>query len=121
MNIKLEIINLRRKVFLLSYTEVGGGLHNSIPTEGIALKYFDSPERRKAEGEGATSWWLRTPNFVDRDYISIITGNGVLSSICLYDKLNAHNEGIRPAIAVNPNVKITKIFIGDKEVYILKK
>ena len=118
-----ETINIRRKVFLLSYTEMGGGVHNQIPIEGVTLKYFDNPKKKIAEneGEGASFWWLRTPNFVDKDCVSIVTENGVLSSINIYEKTGPHFEGVRPAIAVSPDVKITKEVVNNKEIYVMTK
>ena len=55
-------ITLNRKVFLLSFTEVGFSGNPYVNVEGSPIGYFDSVTRRIAMLNGvATRWWLRTP------------------------------------------------------------
>ena len=54
---------LSRKVFLLSYTEVGLSGNSDANVEGTALSYFNSDSKRIARlNDAATNWWLRSPN-----------------------------------------------------------
>lgn len=119
----IKITTIRRKIFLLSYAELNGNSYNAIPMEGHALEYFDNPQKKIATNSenNKMSWWLRTPNFVDKNCVSIVTQDGILSSISIYEKTELHTDSIRPAIAVSPETKIRKTIISDKNVYVLSK
>ena len=58
-----NVRDLSRKVFLLSYTEVGFSGSSYAKVEGTALSYFNSNSKRIAYLNGsATFWWLRSPS-----------------------------------------------------------
>ena len=57
------VTTLSRKVFLLSYTEVGFSGSSYTNVEGSPLSYFNSASRRIGYLNGAaTGWWLRSPH-----------------------------------------------------------
>lgn len=57
-----NVRDLSRKVFLLSYTEIGFSGSSYAKVEGSPLSYFNSNARRIAYLNGtATYWWLRSP------------------------------------------------------------
>lgn len=90
------IIAIDRKVFLLSYTEVGG-TGSSFPAMGCALPYFASNEDRIAynsEGEAAT-WWLRSQRLTATSF-AIISSSGTLNGY----GLNTVLRGVRPAFTL---------------------
>lgn len=80
-----NVRDLSRKVFLLSYTEVGFPENSRAKIEGTALPYFCSNIRRIAYLNGTSAyWWLRTPNTGNTGMGWYVKGadygNGVMNS-----------------------------------------
>lgn len=70
------VSTLSRRVFLLSYTEMGFSAKYA-KIEGTAIPYFDSNEKRIAYLDGtATLWWLRSPHTNTKTNAWRIANNG---------------------------------------------
>lgn len=94
------------KFFLLSKTEVYGGLENSI-AEGVAYPYYADNSSLSAEGTGAdtnrikyrdgsaTYWWLRSPY---TSYSYRVRSVGAAGGVS-YDGANGSN-GVAPACCI---------------------
>ena len=106
------------KVFLLSGCEVGFTVNESsyLPNDGAKLTYFESgngssaQQKRIAKLNGSvTSWWLRSPNTANADYVFFVNSNGDC-----YDNLANRSCGVRPALVLLTNA------VFDDETLILK-
>lgn len=109
---------IKRKVFLLSCTELN--IHNEVNQahEGKPLDFFKNYKNRCLENSNnsLSSWWLRTPNTY---YLSCTYG---ISSDGVIGVGNSSNEnGIRPAFCVPSSLKVkaTKDIIEDTLVYVI--
>jgi hypothetical protein len=113
-----ETVRMTRKVFLLSYTEVGMPASSVIPAEGEALAFFQTAERRIARFADGTagSWWLRSADtWHDNVAIGVgpdasVGGGGVSTP-----------SGVRPAFCVGREAAVVEsedVLPGQK-VYVL--
>lgn len=102
---------ISRKIFLLSLTELCFDDSVNTGIEGRPLTYFENPDNRIAyKDNGATSWWLRTPNSY---YFSCIYGVGSDGGIGYG---NAFDEnGIRPAFCVPSSMRIVHSSVFTEE------
>ena len=99
-----ETETIRRKVFLLSLTEIGIQDPVAGGQEGHPLAWFHSAERRIAFDESqAASWWLRTPNTYYRSCFYGVGPDGSIGCGNAYDE-----NGIRPALCVSSQLPITE-------------
>lgn len=82
VSIPLSAITITRKVFLLSYTEVGLSGDSNVDIEGSPLAYFNSDSKRIAYSDNsyANGWWLRSPRTDDDDFVCLVSTKGDLSS-----------------------------------------
>jgi len=108
-----DITTISRKAFILSYTEVGMIYSRTNLTEGVAISYFDSKERRiayRANGEPG-SWWLRTPNTAQLTVVNAVTkdGNVGLGGIYSISSDGYYYNGLRPAFCLPCDTKIDNI------------
>ncbi len=93
-----------RKVFLLSYTELGFSLYGAINKEGKPLKYFDDTNNRIAfSDKEASSWWLRSSETWGSNTACGIGPEGS----CGYGSVDAEN-GVRPAFCLKNTQLIEK-------------
>ena len=100
-----------RKVFFLSYTEVGyrGRIYLE---EGEPLSYFNSLSSRIAyykDGK-AGGWWLRTPSTADHNAVSGISrrgGEGV-SGVVGPPPIGPYKGGVRPAFCLKGDIPVMK-------------
>jgi hypothetical protein len=106
-----------RKIFLLSYTEIGLGNSYNAANEGRHLEFFKNPANRIVCLNGtAVSWWLRSPNTY---YTSCTYGVGPDGTV---GSGNSSDEnGIRPAFCLDGAAKIIKSgdIVKGKECWIL--
>ena len=102
---------IRRKVFLLSFEEMGLRSRIRLP-EGEALSYFSSLESRIAyykDGE-ADGWWARTPSTADHDVVGGINSLGGMgtSGVLGPPPIGPYKSGIRPAFCLKGDIPIIK-------------
>lgn len=109
---------IRRKVFLLSMTEVGITALSYINHEGEPLKYFSWQGRRSAKDSDGkpVSWLLRTPDTAYEMQILGIGTNGILGGGNASDV-----NGVRPAFCVTSStvVRLSNTVVPGKCVYIV--
>ena len=115
-----ETTRIRRKVFILSTTEVAPDSTSMDIEEGETLKYFaDDSERivvKDSEGN-ANLWRLRTPDISEHTVSIVISDLRRLSSIYMEDP-----SGVRPAFCLDGNLKVVQngeVVKGEK-VYVLE-
>lgn len=111
--------NITRKVFLLSYTEIGLTDYSVANKEGKPLKYFnDSISRIAYRNNEACSWWLRTSYTWDSNSVWGIGPKGSNGGGQV-DRTN----GIRPAFCISNKMGIEKSdkVIEGQTVYIITK
>ena len=118
-----ETIDIKRKIFLLSYTEITGDKKSSvILTEGNHLKYFNNLESRIALHESLEpdNWWLRTPITWDSIFVCVIGHNGGNGEIGInnFDGSTKTN-GIRPAFCLPTNTPVTIGEIDGEKAYFI--
>jgi hypothetical protein len=113
-----ETVQMTRKVFLLSYTEIGMPASSVIPAEGEALAFFETAERRVARfADGtASSWWLRS---VDTWYDNVAIGVGPDASVGGGGVSTP--GGVRPAFCVGRETAVAESgdVLPDRKVYVL--
>lgn len=109
---------IKRKAFLLSFSETNCGEHGMAANEGTSLSYFSSEKKRIVlKGENAYSWWLRTPY---TGYESVTWG--INSTGARVEVNSSDKNGIRPAISFSKSIEFilsNDIFEG-KSVYVIK-
>ena len=97
-----ETENIIRKVFLLSYTELGFTDNAVVNEEGKALKYFDNPDNRIARrNKKPSSWWLRSSDTWEMYTVCGIGPTGT----CGGGSVNFKN-GVRPAFCLNNTLAV---------------
>ena len=107
---------IERKVFLLSYSEVGFNDAITCGLEGKSLKYFNDSKNKIAFRNGTpSSWWLRTPNTWYLSCTHVIGTSGQLDITNAFD-----NNGIRPAFCVDSSsqIELSKEVIPEQHVYV---
>ena len=116
----LKTTEIIRKVFLLSYTELGLKDLSVVAIEGKPLKYFKSVSSRIAKyGDelGARGgWWLRSPLTWEDTCAMYIGFNTSYSATSVF-----YESGVRPAFCVDNDTPITlrsDVVIG-QDVYVL--
>ena len=114
-----SVIEIERKVFLLSATEVGKPGSRTILTEGEALKYFYNSEQRIAcfETGEPISWWLRTPSVAHDNVVCGVGNNGTIGigGVGSFGEKEYEN-GVRPAFCMPADIPI---YPGDDGYYVL--
>ena len=105
-----ETKTIVRKIFLLSYAELGGKESSTNVAEGKQLNYFKSYESRiaKFSSNEVDSWWLRTPNTWYDNVVCGVSIDGVIGIAGVGGPGNDNLNGIRPAFCLSPNTKIKK-------------
>ena len=105
------------KIFLLSFTELGGGSYNgSVEGEGVTLSYFSDcgenhssaqPKRVANMNGSPVYWWIRTPGFgISADADSLLvryTGSVDVSEVSnkASNNVNGKPYCIRPALILS--------------------
>ncbi len=94
---------IQRKVFLLSYMELGINDNYHVGNEGEALKYLrDSSSRISYKPNGkASSWWLRS---VDTTYENCFYAVGTKGEVGSTDASGMN--GVRPAFCIPTDTKV---------------
>ena len=112
------VIEIERKVFLLSATEVGKPGSRTILTEGEALKYFYNNEQRIAcfETGEAVPWWLRTPSVAHDNVVCGVGSNGIIGIGGVGTINGDEKNGVRPAFCMPADIPI---YPGDDGHYVL--
>lgn len=105
-----ETLNIQRKIFLLSYTELTTECSRTNLKEGQTLSYFDGKEKRIAYYQNGIpgSWWLRTANTSGRAVVCGVSAEGVVGMGGFYDP-NAEKgnlNGVRPALCLPRDIEI---------------
>ena len=106
-----------RKIFLLSYTEIGREAQSTACVEGIPLKYFmDDDSRIIAYRQNeATSWWLRT-SYTWYDCSAFgVSPDGTVGGGGVY-----YENGVRPAFCLMPETPIYEDTINGAEIYLIR-
>lgn len=109
--------NIKRKVFLLSCTEVGIDDISFLGEEGKALEYFNDAKSRIAYSNVmARGWWLRTSYTIYESAVWVIDAKGVMDGGGAYER-----SGIRPAFCLSNTKLIEKNnnVIAGKTVYVI--
>lgn len=98
-----ETTTITRKVFLLSHTELGLTEHAAATVEGLALKYFSTPQSRMATNDSGTAagWWLRSAYTVYGNTAWCLSGKAVTGGEGVY-----YANGIRPAFCLSGDTGI---------------
>ena len=92
----------RKKVFLLSYTEVGFPEDANAYIEGEALSYFDADYKRVSFlGWPAASWTLRSPQVKNDEYTWMVSDSGTAKILPARD-----SNGIRPAFTLPSTLSV---------------
>lgn len=109
-----ETEDIARKVFLLSWGEVGGKGNSVIPASGDPLAYFDNYTKRIAyreDGNGkGCAWFLRSASTWDREVAIGIAADGIAGEAYV-----TWENGIRPAFCLTPETKVVSKRINDQE------
>lgn len=117
-----ETENIIRKVFFLSFGELGGGESSVIPASGEPLDYFtDEPTNRIAycenELDTPCGWWTRSADTWNFNAPVGVGGKGQMGGSGAQYKLS-----VRPAFCLNSETEIV-LYKSSKlgEVFIIKK
>lgn len=95
---------LSRKVFLLSYTEVGFSGNAYAKVEGSPLPYFDSDAKRIGYlGGSAEAWWLRSPDKRNDERSWVVNKSGISG---MGDVPRADGLGVRPAFTLPSSILV---------------
>ena len=109
-----SVITIVRKVFLLSFTELGYKKNGHVGVEGVPLLYFKDNKNRFAttnNGKFTVSWWLRSADSTYDSCVYAVGPEGEIGSTNACDM-----NGIRPAFCVDGKQEIYK----EEGRYILK-
>lgn len=112
-----KVIEIERKVFLLSYRELAFDDNGITGLEGEPLDFFQAPKNRLAIGDldgKETSWWLRSANSCYASCVCAISYDGSVGSTNSFDF-----NGVRPAFCVDSMLPIKESIIDGKRVNIL--
>ena len=114
-------MNIKRKIFILSYTEVCGIESSSRPTEGKALNYFNTNESRIAKNEqnNIDSWWLRTPVTGSSLVVCAIGNNGIIGHSAILDYKGEVVNGVRPAFCLPRDTPISVGEVNGEKAYFI--
>ena len=94
--------SIKRKIFLLAYSEVMEDQNINAASEGTFLRFFEKEEQRIVLKENQkNSWWLRTPNTYYTSCVYVIGANNKIGFSNAYDK-----NGVRPAFCVPGDCKM---------------
>ena len=97
------------RVFLLSYTELGG-TGTSYPVQGVALPWFDTNEKRVATlSSGRGSNWSTRTHKNNADAFAHISGTGALNAYTI----STNAQGIRPAFTLPQYARVTQNDAGN--------
>lgn len=109
---------IKRRIFLLSCTEVGLNDNSLIVSEGEKINFFDTAKHLIAFQKGLpSSWWLRSSYTWYRNSTWSIAGNGKIGS----GDVTALN-GIRPAFCLDKKTIIKKStdIKTNKKIYVIE-
>lgn len=99
-------ININRKVFLLSATELGGGLSGT-KDEGTPISYFDSDSRR-ATGAGqfddGASYWTRQGFWSKSTHAAFVRWDGHMGG----SSEKVYSYGARPAFTLPSSIPVNE-------------
>lgn len=101
-----ETVSIQRKVFLLSYAELGYDNNGHVGSEGMTLQFFKNYDNRRAyaeQSEKSVSWWLRSADSLYDSCVYAVGPDGEIGSTNAFD-LN----GVRPAFCVKGDLQIRK-------------
>lgn len=102
--IEERVTVISRKVFLLSYLELGYDRNGHVGLEGTPLNFFGQYENRRAYVQGtetACSWWLRSADSTYDSCVYAVGPEGEIGSTNAFGK-----NGIRPAFCIDGSTKI---------------
>ena len=112
-----EVTKIGRKVFLLSYVELGLAESPTVAPEGKALKIFKKSENRIAcdESGNPECYIMRSPNTYHDSMVYCMGDDAVVGGINAFDE-----SGIRPAICVDNSACVEKYEAAGHNSYIIK-
>lgn len=116
--VQTDVTMITRKIFLLSFCELGYDENGHVGREGNGLAYFSNVSNRVAYMETGElgSWWLRS---ADSNYSSCVYAVGPGGEV---GSTNAFAEnGIRPAFCISGQLPVESFFLEEdnRNVYIL--
>lgn len=116
-----EVVTIRRRVFLLSYAELGHTRFRSFVKEGEPLSYFSNPDRRIACYADGTpgSWWLRTPDTTDLSIVCGIGPGGSVGSGSVMNIAGLAKNGVRPALCIDGDAAVQTLDWNDRQIFVL--
>ena len=107
---------VKKKIFLLSCTEIGCEESTIACVEGIPLEYFVDDENRLIayKQHEASSWWLRT-SYTWYDCSAFgISPDGTVGGGGVY-----YENGVRPAFCLIPTTVIREDYLNGEKVYVI--
>lgn len=114
--------DIRRQIFLLSYTELALSGTTMPSVEGKPLKYFKKPDaiiayHEDLEKYGAGSWWMRTSYTAENNVAWSIGFEGSVGGEGVY-----YDNGIRPAFCVDKTLRVVREegILEGETVFVLK-
>lgn len=112
-----KTVMIDRKVFLLSFSEIGYKPNGHVGMEGKALVYFKNASNRIAVNENGnrSSWWLRSADSNYRSCVYAVGASGEIGSTNAFS-----TNGVRPALCLDKgtNIELKKVN-GGKSVYVI--
>lgn len=106
----METEKIYRKVYLLSYTEVGGVKSPTSPEEGSVLRTLAEGCLAAMTPSGeAEGWWLRTPNTWYFNAVYLVTDNGSIAIQSVGGTEGRYERGVRPAFRIDSDIEIELI------------
>jgi hypothetical protein len=112
-----ETTIIKRRIFALSFTELGLSKSSTEPVEGKKLSFFPDGDSRiayKSNGKAST-WWTRTSHTWQTYLACGFSPDGTLSA----GEVTMEN-GVRPAFCLPSDTKIVKSEVEGKEVYVVE-
>jgi hypothetical protein len=111
-----DLMDIVRKVFLLSYTEISTSMPVGVPGEGKSLKYFSTTESHitYCKGEPRT-WWLRTTSVgAGDDMVQVVSYRGFISS-----SQALYGLDVRPIFCLSQAIPVKQVMSGDAQIYVI--
>ena len=101
---------IHRRIFLLSYSDVGGNGGRIIANEGTWLDFFKDQTNRIAAHESGKPdvWWLRTPETWYDTLVCTVGMTGTVGTGTVGGPDGEYENGIRPAFCIGKDEKIVK-------------
>lgn len=104
--VSTDVVVINRKVFLLSFLELGYAQNGHVGDEGTSLAYFNEYKNRIALSDSEDSkigWWLRSADSTYDSSVYAVGPEGEIGSTNAFEQ-----NGVRPAFCIEGKNKIYK-------------